>query len=95
MHGIIMQIIIFLSACVSLNVETCMQEYVGLKNPVYTKSIDNIKVLIGTAPDKMLFSIRSNRAATFCLGPAAGSATTSSSSSLLVLYLKTCTNYHV
>ena len=39
-------------------------------------------------PDKMLFSIRSNLAATFSLGPALGSATTASSSSLLVLYLQ-------
>lgn len=40
-------------------------------------------------PDSMLFSILSKRAATFSLGPALGSATTASSSSLLVLYLHT------
>ena len=43
----------------------------------------------------MLFSIRSNRAATFCLGPALGSATTASSSSLLVLYLHAIAHHNL
>ena len=40
-----------------------------------------------SAPDKMAFSIRTSRAATFCRGPALLLAIVASSSSMLVLYL--------